>query len=97
KSVTTLSYSPNGDLIAVAFSEMADNGIQLWNPHARTKVGFLQTVVAARQLSFSPDGKYLAVAGQWVGALERDFGGAQVWNVKTGARIARLHTQVTPA
>ena len=97
KRFTTLSYSPNGDLIAVAFSEMADNGVELWNPHTRTKVGFLQTVVAAQQLSFSPDGKYLAVAGSWVGAKARDFGGAQVWNVKTDARIARLHTEVTPA
>ena len=73
--VTSLDYSPDGKLLAVAgFHEVLLNAADGSGIVARL-VGLSERIESVR---FSPDGKFLAVAG----GLPARMGEVQIWNVE---------------
>ncbi len=72
-----LTFSPNGELLAVA---MPDGKIHLLDVNTRAAVAVLDTpVTPIRDLAFSPDGRHIVAAGEG-GATANNV---RVWNVET--------------
>ncbi|MVU76809.1 protein kinase [Nocardia sp. ET3-3] len=80
-AVQSLSFSPDGLLLATAGGARGDWATQLWDIHTRQLDGRLLdpgTATSIDATAFSPDGTLLAVARNAPGGL-----GAQLWNVRT--------------
>ncbi|MDE0084544.1 MAG: WD40 repeat domain-containing protein [Candidatus Poribacteria bacterium] len=66
KNITTLAFSPDGELLA---SSGSDSTIHLWNPRSGHLIHtFRGHTDRVRALSFSPDGETL-VSGSWDGTI----------------------------
>ena len=80
KSVFSVAFSPNGQILASASS---DNTVRLWNPNTgqetATLIGHTRPV---QSVAFSPNGQILASAG-------RD-NTIRLWNVNTGQTLREL-------
>jgi WD40 repeat protein len=78
-----LRYAPKGTLLAVAIQR---GGIQLWDTQTQHPVRILSRDGNSHQISFGPDGRWLA-AGVWGVNKPTDV---QVWDVATGSEVTRL-------
>ncbi len=77
-----LTFSPNGDLLAAG---NMDGGIRLWDVASKKEVGILRNDGnALRDVAFSPDGRWLAAAG------ENASMGIRIWDVATKSSISEL-------
>ena len=76
-SITRITFSPNGKLLAAAF---LDNSVHFWDVASSAVVARLETSNVVRSISFSLDGKLLAAAGA----------GAYVWEVDSGNVLSKL-------
>lgn len=83
--VTSLAFSPDGDLLACA----RENGsIHLWDVAGETELRTLPGPDRwVAQIAFSPDGTLLAAAGQ----VNNDAV-VRLWKVATGQRLFTSHT-----
>jgi WD40 repeat protein len=80
-AVSSISYSPDGSLLAIGGTGSA---VQLYSASTGALLTCLPTSCAVNTLAFSPDGKILADGG---------YGpGIELWNVATHALICRLDT-----
>jgi serine/threonine protein kinase/WD40 repeat protein len=79
-AVSSLAFSPDGAMLAAA--DLGSRGTFLWDVAMRRQIRLLSTNLGAvTAAAFSPDGKTLATGGD---------GGTVLWDVATGAQIARL-------
>ena len=78
-TVDAVAVSPDGRLIA---SGGWDYTLRLWDRDTGRQVRTLQTEGYVEQISFSPDGQFVACAG-------RNGVKVQMWNVSTGGRVER--------
>ncbi|KAL6790916.1 hypothetical protein J3E68DRAFT_443164 [Trichoderma sp. SZMC 28012] len=76
KDVTSVAFSPDGKLLAVALSK----NIEIWNVSTGT-TRRISTKVAVRESLFSPDGKTIAIA---------TYGAIQILNVASGKKWCEL-------
>jgi WD40 repeat protein/serine/threonine protein kinase/tetratricopeptide (TPR) repeat protein len=76
----SLSWSPDSRRLA---SVNRGQTISLWDTEARAEIAHIPDSEGAHAVSWSPDGRFLAVAGSWNGVL-------RVWHADTGRRVARL-------
>jgi WD40 repeat protein/serine/threonine protein kinase/tetratricopeptide (TPR) repeat protein len=78
--ISSLAWSPDSRLLA---SVRVDQTIDVWEVETGTEEARINDTEGAHAVSWSPDGKQLAVAGSWNGAI-------RLWSLNTGRRIARL-------
>ena len=79
--INTLSFSPDGKMLASGGGAQADWDIHLWNPDTGKLVRLLDPDSTVDALAFSPDGRMLASVGG-----DRSI---QVWEVSTGRSLYR--------
>ena len=82
--VTSVSFSPDGAVLASSGGWTFTPTIKLWDVKTRVLVGTLEGHTSwVRSLSFSPDGAVLASAGGWDGTV-------RLWDVGTRGQIGIL-------
>ena len=86
-----IAFSTNGELLAIVNDEGAlhprPTVIEIWNLQTKQLIQkFTKDRFVIEQMSFSPDGHYLAVAGD----------GISLWDIKTGKCVKTLMTDTTP-
>lgn len=83
--VVNIVFSPNGDVAAVGYE---DDKVRLWDVKSGRQVRVIDPGNAPRGLSFSPDGKLLAVSFV-------DLPPVRVFNLETGEKIWSATTNST--
>ena len=84
--VLTLAFSPSGERVATGHE---DGSVKVWDVargNCLTQVerqGQVQFMKTINQLTFSPDGRYLAASGHHDYVVD-------IWNPETGVHLARL-------
>jgi WD40 repeat protein len=87
--VNGVTWSPNGQLVAIAHGARGSGGLTLWNPKAGTATTTLENAGGwLRGIGWSPDGQWLAVGGE--------DGNVRILNVETWAVVVTLPTDSKP-
>ena len=92
-SFDEIAFSTNGELLAIVNKERAlhptrPTVIEIWNLQSKQLIQkFTKDRFLIYQMSFSPDGHYLAVAGNAI----------SLWDIKTGKCVKTLMTDTTPS
>ena len=85
--VSTISFSPNGQWIAMS---NWDGIIKVWETETQRYTTKIQGWhKGTSQLTFSPDSQYLAASG-------KAYGDVYVWNAETGMHVASFRVEGTP-
>jgi WD40 repeat protein len=81
-----LAFSPCGRFLAVG----SNDGLRLWDPHAGRLVRtFTNEGTGVYGIAFAPDGRLLAAATAFDGAID-------LWDVARGERVARFQADPNP-
>jgi dipeptidyl aminopeptidase/acylaminoacyl peptidase len=87
--VNGVTWSPLGQLVAMAHGARGSGGLTLWNPSAGTStLTFTNAGGWLRGISWSPDGQWLAVGGE--------DGNVRILNIETSAVAVTLPTDSKP-
>ena len=76
KGPASISFSPDGNTIAAADSDLSNPSIRLWNVETGTAHILGRSTRQITSLEFLPDGKWIA-SGSWDEAV-------RLWNIQTG-------------
>ena len=92
-SFDEIAFSTNGELLAIVNDDLAlhptrPTVIEIWNLQTKQLIQkFTKDRFLIHQMSFSPDGHYLAVAGDAI----------TLWDIQTGKCVKTLMTDATPS
>src|SRR5262249_20690571 len=81
---TCVAYSPDGSLLAVGSDQHGDHTLKLWDLRTGEERGPFWCNAQMKAIHFSPDGQWLATAGQY-------YNSVRIWStasLREGPRLA---------